>query len=379
MQAFKGPVIEDMRRILITSDYEIFGNGTGDVRQHVIDPTRRMIEIAEKHGIPLVIFFELEEYLAFERHASVLRGELGYDPATLMREQARRLVNGGHDVQLHLHPQWYGATYEGGKWQLRHEKLTVDALFETLPETIRFMAERKARLEEVVGDGVRHQVCAYRAGGFAAQPGTRLIPALSENGFYCDSSVVHGLTRNARHVQLDYTQAPPGRRSWRVSTDVAVEDKSGKLVEMPIHSVMQRRYQQGTFARIKAKFSKNVPKDRQMEMIQQLGIRWSPAGIWKFLTGRVPIKLDFNNLSARTVLKWIDQAPAPINGDPDVLVLIGHSKEHINDAEFDKLLAGLKKRPEVKAVTFPSLMGEFGFQREAGAAVAGGKLEQRAV
>ena len=37
-----------MRYLVLTNDYEIFGNGSGDVRQHVTEPTERMCRIAER-------------------------------------------------------------------------------------------------------------------------------------------------------------------------------------------------------------------------------------------------------------------------------------------------------------------------------------------
>jgi hypothetical protein len=55
------PVQERIRKLILSVDYEIFGNGSGDVRQHVIESARRMAAICEKHGVPLAVFFELEE------------------------------------------------------------------------------------------------------------------------------------------------------------------------------------------------------------------------------------------------------------------------------------------------------------------------------
>src|SRR6478752_4714891 len=135
------------RWLSLTVDYEIFGNGTGDVRRHVTEPTERMCRIAEKYGVPITVFFELEEYLHFVRHRRELTAELGYDPAKEMRRQAADLVNRGHDIQLHLHPQWYGAEREAGEWRLHHHRLTVDALFDNQMETTAYLRERKEALE----------------------------------------------------------------------------------------------------------------------------------------------------------------------------------------------------------------------------------------
>jgi hypothetical protein len=115
--------------LVLTVDYEIFGNGTGDVRQHVTEPTERMCRIAEKFGMPVTVFFEMEEYLLFQQYREALQRLLGYDPAAEMRRQAADLVRRGHDVQLHLHPQWFEAGFAAGEWQLRHDRLSVDTSF----------------------------------------------------------------------------------------------------------------------------------------------------------------------------------------------------------------------------------------------------------
>jgi hypothetical protein len=252
-----------MRYLVLSIDYEIFGNGSGDVRQHIIQPTDHMAAIAGRYGVPLTIYVELEECLAFERNASLLRSSLGYNPSDLIRNQVRVLARRGHDIQLHLHPEWYGARLENGRWRLDHTRQTVDSLFDTQEETTRYIADRKAALEEIVnGASGRRPVVAYRAGAFSAQPGRKLLCALAQNDFQLDSSVVKGLTRHDSHVHLDYRDAPSARDPWRVRDDVARIDDSGALWEIPIYSVMGRRFHQATFGRFRAKFSSNVPKDR---------------------------------------------------------------------------------------------------------------------
>ena len=338
------------RSIVISVDYEIFGNGTGDVRQHVIEPTERMCRIAGKHGVPITMFFEMEEYLQFERHADELGRSLGYDPAEEMRRQAADLARRGHDIQLHLHPQWHEARREGGEWQLHHDRLTVDALFESQEETTEYMRQRKEALEAISGK----PVTAYRAGGFAAQPGGRLLRALQETGFAIESSVVKGMQHSRPHP-LDYRSAPEGRRLWRISEEVSTEDADGTLWEIPVHSETGRRYQQLTFNRFKAKFSRNVPKARQREMMDQLGVKASPLSLLSFLGQRVPIKLDYHNLTPSTLHRMITRAPAPPPGDLDVLVLIGHTKEHTDDGAFEAFLKRIAADPSIQVVSFSEL------------------------
>ena len=348
------------RHVVLSVDYEIFGNAEGDVRQHVIDPTERMARLCEKYGAPLTVFFEVEEYLAFEKFREALSKQLGYDPAALIRQQIIGLAKRGHDIQLHLHPQWHRADYQNGKWILERDKMTVDSLFETQDETDKFIAARKAVIETMLAEagGKQQTVTVYRAGAFSAQPGKKLLPALAKNGFVIDSSVVKGLVQPKGYGSgLDYRTAPSAKEPWRVSRDVIEVDAEGPIWEVPIYSRMRRRYQQITVRRLRAKFSKNIPKAQRADMVQKLGVKKNPVSVLKFLAQPVPIKLDFHNQSSRTLVNWIKSAPAAEKGGLDVVVLIGHTKEHTDDAAFDKFLALAQAAGGLKISGFGEIAG----------------------
>jgi hypothetical protein len=302
----------------------------------------------------LTVFFEVEEYLAFEKFRDALGKQLGYDPAALIRQQIIDLAKRGHDIQLHLHPQWHRAGYKNGKWILESDKMTVDSLFETQEETDRFIAERKAVIEKMLAEaGRQEKVTVYRAGAFSAQPGKKLLPALAKNGFVIDSSVVKGLVQTKGYGSgLDYRTAPSAKEPWRVSRDVIEVDAAGPIWEVPIYSRMRRRYQQFTVRRLRAKFSKNIPKAQRADMVQKLGVKKDPVSILKFLAQPVPIKLDFHNQSPGTLVNWIKTAPPAEKGGLDVVVLIGHTKEHTDDVAFEKFLALAKTAPGLKVSGF---------------------------
>ena len=177
----------------------------------------------------------------------------------MIRDQIGSLAKQGHDVQLHLHPEWHGADYRDDQWILHPEQRTVDGLFQTQAEVTDYIAQRKGLIERLCrAGGDARKVRAYRAGAFSAQPGGKLLAALAENGILIDSSVVKGLHGPGR--AFDYRQAPSAKGPWRVKEDVACEDPSGPVWEFPIYSVMGRRFNQLTLNRLRAKFSKNVPK-----------------------------------------------------------------------------------------------------------------------
>lgn len=338
-----------MRYLALTVDYEIFGNGTGDVRQHVTGPAEHMARTLERVGAPLTVFVEMEEQTAFEQHASALRAQLGYDPGALIRTQIADLAQRGHDFQLHLHPEWHRCAWSVAGWQLHRHTHTVDALYEDQGAITDYLRERKTRLEEYCGQ----RVTSYRCGAFAAQPGRKLLHALAENDFVIESSVVCGMRRDEPTVQLDYRNAPRAHRSWRVREDVAQPDATGAITEIPIHSVMGRRFHQLTGQRLRAKFSRNVPKQGQGEMLERFGLsKRRPWSFLKFLWQPVPLKLDFHNVTPRQLLRWIRSAPAPHPDDPlDVLVLIGHTKEHINPAAFEEFVRLVSADPELKIIS----------------------------
>lgn len=346
-----------MRYLVLTVDYEVFGNGTGDVRRHVVEPTERMARLAERYGAPLTVFFEAEEYLAFERETGQLEPLLGYSPARLMREQVADLSRCGHDFQLHIHPQWHGAFYAGGKWRLRWDKETVDDLLPTIEDTRCFVLARKALLESLAsGNGRGHRVMAYRAGGFSARPGGKLLTALAENGFEIESSLVKGLHRSSPHYALDYRDVRTPQRLWRIGSDVGVEDLDGPLWEIPIYSVMGRRYQQATLRRLRAKFSRHVPQQQQGATVRRFVDPRHPVRVLRSFWEPVPIKLDFHNLGPVQLLRMIDGAGwTGAHGPLDVMVSIGHTKEHIDDQAFERFLALVAADPGVKVVTFSEL------------------------
>ena len=344
------------RSVCLSVDYEIFGNGSGDVRRHVTEPTERMARACEKIGVPLTVFLEVEEYLAFGREREKLLKAWGYDPAAEIRAQALELIGRGHDLQLHLHPEWLGAGFADGHWHLRPEMRTVDGLFETQDEVSDYIRQRKAVIDGLYASaGSPRRVTAYRCGAFRAQPGGKLLRALADNGILIDSSLVKGMVLQDGHGRLDFTGAPASRRHWRVSGDVADEDTAGPVTEIPIYSRMGRRVQQLTPRRLMAKFSGNIPKENQRELVSQLGMGRTPASVLGFLARRFPIKLDFHNMSAAQMLRWLRQAPPAPPGDLDVIVTIGHSKEHRNDAEFAKFLAGLATDPRLEVVSMTDL------------------------
>ena len=99
-----------MKTLLFTLDYELYGNGSGDVFKHIIEPTDKILGIVEKYNAKLTIFFEVIEYWKLKEEWES-GNRMGYDrnPIEAMERQLKRAFEYGHDIQLHLHPQWVDA------------------------------------------------------------------------------------------------------------------------------------------------------------------------------------------------------------------------------------------------------------------------------
>ena len=98
--------------IALTLDYELFGNGSGDMFEDVIYPTEEILTIYDKTNVKSTIFFEVVEYWKL-REAWDAGNKMGYkkDPALAMKDQIIKAFQKGHDIQLHIHPQWLNAKY----------------------------------------------------------------------------------------------------------------------------------------------------------------------------------------------------------------------------------------------------------------------------
>ena len=97
----RGVVLIDL---VLSFDYELFGNGSGDVRGDMIGPAERLLTICDRYGAKVSFMLEVGEYWAMKRAEQEGSLRLDYSPSREIEQQVRDAVQHGHDVQLHLHP-----------------------------------------------------------------------------------------------------------------------------------------------------------------------------------------------------------------------------------------------------------------------------------
>src|SRR3989442_7337311 len=189
--------------LAFVDDWEVRGNGTGDPSVLQFEPMRKLVKIFNKYGIRGSFNVEVMQQLAYrklqERFPELKVAADEWEEVVL--ESFRQ----GHDIQLHIHPQWLGAQYEGdrnwkvdGDWSiLNYPNLQIRAM----------LLSGKQYLETLLRKIDPAYACvSFRAGSWCAAPSDSLMPILSELGFVFDMSIVAGIRNDTPQVKLDYTQ-----------------------------------------------------------------------------------------------------------------------------------------------------------------------------
>lgn len=216
-------------KTILTLDYELFlGDNTGTVGQCLIEPLNCFLKVVASSNTKFTIFVDAA-YLYMLDSLRDKWSSLEHDFQAICNHllYLQRL---GHEIQLHIHPQWYFSEYDGEKWILdkTHYKLyDVDE-----SQILDYFVESKQTLDGIIGK----QTIAFRAGGFSAQP-TRLLRKLfNATGIKIDSSVCPGTKYDSDCQKYDYSNVPP-KNFYYFSDDICHEEPNGDFIEIPISMI----------------------------------------------------------------------------------------------------------------------------------------------
>jgi len=306
--------------LILTVDYEIFGNGQGCLHHCVVQPATQLLRVAEQFEAPVTLFAEAAELMAIEE-------QIGPGAVHEVRCQLAESVRGGHDVQLHLHPQWQGARRRpDGDWALDFSRWRIGDL--PGQETADLIEKGKAWLDAVAFANVSGRSCiAFRAGSWCIQPSHAVVSSLLKNGFAVESTVVPGMRRTSRGQWSDFRSAPE-LPFWRVDRDVCVPSSDG-LWEVPIASAALGRLKHLS-AELQARrtaTSRFAPDCEGSYATASSSTLDRIAGNVNNLIDLGLVKLDLSTMPAKTLIavtqSWIERfgryAPIPV-------VAIAHTK-----------------------------------------------------
>ena len=194
----------------------------------MIRPMDELLKVLDKYNFKATLFVDT----VFVNRL----GELGVLYPELQEEykkilgQLRGLYEQGHDLQLHIHPNWLHATYQDGQWQ---SVLTDYKLSDMTDEEVdRMFKEGKELLGRITGD--HEKVIAYRAGAYCIQTYPDFVEVFKKYGIRIDSSVFrHQKSITEKWQQYDYTHIPK-EYSYFFSKDVCEKDNEGEFQEVSI-------------------------------------------------------------------------------------------------------------------------------------------------
>src|ERR1041385_4541033 len=219
--------------LALTHDWELRGDGSGDIEEIQFAPMRRLLAIYKKFGARTTFLPDVMQQVRFrslqEKHENLRRDADRWD------EHARAAYAAGHDVQLHLHSQWSDANYDGGKWELKGEWSLLKYDWE---EARQMIWDCKNYLENFLRSIDSDYRClAFRASALALAPSPHMLTSLVSMGIELDVSMAAGVYLNNDTLQLDYRQCEQTFLPYYPRTRDArlVSDKRHPIVCVPLN------------------------------------------------------------------------------------------------------------------------------------------------
>jgi len=330
-----------MIECIFTIDYEIYGNGEGSLKDLIYEPAERLMAIFHKWNARFVAFVEVAEL-------EMIEAEGENQTIDLIKRQIRYFHDEGFELGLHLHPQWYNAKLENGRWFLDYGEYNLCTL--SRERIVQIVDRSLAYFRNVLGKS-NFTPRSFRAGNWLFQPTETASSVLAEKGIKIDSSLFKG---GMQHYHgLDYRPALKNGYCWRFQNDINTPDPTGTLLEIPIYTVMVPTWNMLTAKRIglaRKSFSTYNSSRQRMTRLRDI-LRLS-----------YPLKLDFCRLTIDKLTSMMDGIIREDHDDPTSfrpVVAIGHTKDLVDFTTVEAFLSYLSRKG-IMTSTFEKVYGRKG-------------------
>jgi hypothetical protein len=303
----------------------------------VYEPARRLKSLFDEAGAKLVLFVEVAELEKIE--------QFGTDSAIEdVKAQIREFHREGHEVALHIHPQWCNARYDAAGWTLDYDEYGLGQLSESRIDVI--VGRSIAWLRGVL-DEPEFTPISFRAGNWLLQPTGRIARVLARHGIKIDSSVYKG-GRQRKHG-LDYRRALVNGDSWNFSDDVNVPDPAGALLEIPVFTRMVPFWKMITTKRLGLQAKAQAERKSWCEKIDRM---------LDLLRLYHPLKFDFCRMTSTELTRMMESVNRGRQTDSDScapIVAIGHTKDLEDFRAVEAFLSYLKQE-SIGTTTFREIL-----------------------
>lgn len=358
--------------LVFVDDWELSGNGSGDARALQFRPMHELIGLYKEFGIRGSFNAEVMQQLSFREQAKQHR-QL-QELADEWDEHVAHAYREGHDIQLHIHPQWRRSDYVDGKW-----KLTGDwsILNYTAHEAREMLCQGKGYLETLLRKVDPNYRCvSYRSGSWCIAPSPFILNLLVEAGIVFDMSIVAGIRYNTRHINLDYSNCEEDFLPYYpVMTDARkVSNKIEPIISVPTNCFYASRRQvfQQHLMKVRAKVSASGSKINEARTVAAYGSEWQQSGnsklqkiyekgITPYLKGKHYIS-DLAQLDYSLMTEMLDAIRRRVraSGLSEVPVILeNHTKDVGDFSNIKRFLNDVAKAPDIKFLTLTELASKF--------------------
>lgn len=229
-----------MKKFILTIDYELhLGNITGSVRECMIEPTHKLMDVLDCNHSKMTVFWDILHYykLLELRDTHPLLKE----DCLLIEMQVREMFERGHDIQLHIHPHWLDATYSDERWVFDYSRFSLKCLnleknrndIDTIYGCI---YQSRILLETYMRNfSPTYRATTFRAGGYLIEPFSLIKGALEDNNITIDSSVCPDMKMDIMPFNFNFSRFPTERYSF--DDDLKRDNSLGQFIEYPIATV----------------------------------------------------------------------------------------------------------------------------------------------
>jgi hypothetical protein len=313
------------------------------------------MDLYDRLGIKSTFNVEVVQQLAHEAWAD------RYPEIALQRdlwiEAVESMCRRGFDVQLHIHPHWYEAEYDGQWWKLGRRWHIVDYSPQEIRRIVSRAVEYLARLTAPA------KIVAFRAGSWGMGPPSReIIETLLEHGIQVDVSMLQGAYYRSEVIQLDYTKLERPYQAYVPDLDDIrkVGSRPCGLVAVPTQTVPRSLVLEPLLRSPRQVIEKLVTAlSRVKAPPTPSHVVRDPLGLISG-SGRMDFTLDLSCQYSSLGFKWltdicINRALKARDRDFQVLVFSNHTKDLQRDYQFARIASTIRhirrKYPEIAFVT----------------------------
>lgn len=264
------------KKVILSFDYELFfGDRSGTVLKTLIEPTNAILDAMDSVGFKGNFFVDWQ-MLKYLKEVNTERTLSDYH---LIKEQLKDMIQRGHRIELHIHPHWVDAKYNGdGTWDYSDfHHYSLNSFSDE--EVVEMFKEGAALLTNIAREVDNdYKLCAFRAGGWAVQPFRKVRKGMDAVGIYIDSSVMPGRVIKCLHSECDFLNAPDVDSGYYFfSDDVCTKDEKGEYMQIPISAVRPtflRRVYTRLCMLLGIKFDIDIIPDGTHTRINEIPDRW---------------------------------------------------------------------------------------------------------